>query len=218
MDSLIHLLILIATLVISFVSYSKIKEFEISPHNKTHLFKWLFPPSIKFPKTTYVGFSILLFLLFLLTKDITWFNVSVFIILLVMQMIITIDIYSHKLPNKYVLPLVLVALVIGTIQNGILETVGGMVVIFVLFLIIGLLRLGSFGGGDLKFGLIIGGLIGSGSISILLLVVCIMFVYSGIFLVIYLMNGFLTRKDFIPMGPFLYLGFLTYVFCQNFIS
>lgn len=156
-------------------------------------------------KEAYVASSATLFILYFNLFEVSWVNVFIFIIILVLQMIIFIDVKCFRLPNLYVLPLIPVALLVSTFHIGFFQSLLGGLTAFAIIFVLGMIRVGGLGGGDLKFAVVLGLLLGAGHI---VLALCLMFVFGGLFSYLFYAMKIIGRKDYIPYGPFLFLGFV----------
>lgn len=202
----------IITVIFSLFFYrlNKDEEFDVNAKSKIVMFWLLFPPVVRFPKLTYLGFSLILFGLYFNFYDPTFISCITFFLILYMQMIISIDIKCHRLPNKFVLPLIPVSFAVGVFTyGGIVDPLLSLLTATVIFFLIGVIKLGSLGGGDLKFAMALSPLI---AIDQILFSICLMFILGGLFTLLFLGTGIIGRKSFIPYGPFLFIGFFIVLF------
>lgn len=196
---------LFVTTVLSYFLYKQTDRYNISEDSKIILFHLIFPFSEKHMKLVYIVCSNMLFGVFFYVMELNLVNLAVFILILFMQMIIFIDIKCFRLPNIYVLPLILLSLIVSSFHIGIMDAFLGGVIAFIIVFIIGMLRVGGLGGGDLKFAVALGMLLGMKYIVVAL---CLMFILGGLFSFLFYFNKIIDRKDYIPYGPFLFLGYV----------
>jgi leader peptidase (prepilin peptidase)/N-methyltransferase len=94
---------------------------------------------------------------------------------------------------------------VSSFHIGIKNALLGGIIAFVIVFVIGMLRMGGLGGGDLKFAVALGMLLGTKYIVVAL---CLMFILGGLFSFLFYFNKIIGRKDYIPYGPFLFLGYV----------
>ena len=118
------------------------------------------------------------------------------------SLVITILILStlHKLINYY----------INHVPMHLLNSFGGLALAGGLFLLIVILSRGGMGGGDVTLIGALGFVLG---IKLILLNIFLSFVLGGIISVFLLATKIKSKKDPIPFGPFIVLGFMITVFC-----
>lgn len=149
--------------------------------------------------------SIGLFLIYFNVFSATIVNIFIFAIILILQMIIFIDVKCFRLPNLYVLPLIPLSLLVSTFHIGFFQAFAGGLTAFGIVFLLGIIRVGGLGGGDLKFSVVLGMLLGA---KYIVLALCLMFVFGGLFSYLFYSKKIISRKDYIPYGPFLFLGFV----------
>ena len=91
-----------------------------------------------------------------------------------------------------------------------LNSFGGLALAAGLFLLIVILSRGGMGGGDVTLIGALGFVLG---IKLILLNIFLSFVLGGIISVFLLATKIKSKKDPIPFGPFIVLGFMITVFC-----
>ena len=156
-------------------------------------------------------FAITVVTIFNLTRDITIFEaVSNYLTVLFLLWLGAIDAKSFLLPNKILLAwfgcrmVLMLAAFLQTGNFGILvDSVAGAVVIGLFFLITYYLSKRTLGGGDVKLSFVLGLSI---TISMIFPAVFIGLVFCAAFSLVGLATKKLTRKDIIPLGPFLFIG------------
>jgi len=134
--------------------------------------------------------------------------------LAVVSVVLTvIDLRTHRLPNRIVLPSYIVAAVLLTsaaVLSGdlvaLLRAVIGMAALYVLYFTLRLVRPSGMGGGDVKLAGLIGfylGWIGWGALAVGAFAA---FLLGGLFGVLLLLARRAGRKTAIPFGPWMLAG------------
>lgn len=195
---------LILTIVISFILFNETKKYEISDDSKIALFHLSFPFTEKHPVLAYVIFSSFLYFVWFSVLPMNLHFSLVFLAVLIMQMVVYIDLKCFRLPNKYVLPLIVASAIISPFFIGISDALLGGLIAFAITFVLGMIRFGGLGGGDAKFSVIVGCFIG---MQYTVHTLALSFIIGGLFGFIYLFRKLVTRKDGIPYGPFFFLGF-----------
>jgi len=136
-----------------------------------------------------------------------------------------IDIDTHRLPNRIVLPSHLVAGILFTIAAGLLgdwasllRAAIGMAALAAFYFLLRLARPGGMGGGDVKLAGVIGihlGWIGWGALAVGAFAA---FLYGGVFGIALLLLRRAGRKSAIPFGPWMLLGAWTGVFAGEVVG
>ncbi|NYE20681.1 prepilin peptidase [Microbacterium immunditiarum] len=124
-----------------------------------------------------------------------------------------IDIRTHRLPNRIVLPSYVVAgvlLATAAVLSGdlvaLLRAVIGMAALYVFYFTLRLVRPSGMGGGDVKLAGLIGlylGWIGWGALAVGAFAA---FLLGGLFGVVIMLAGRAGRKTAIPFGPWMIAG------------
>ena len=135
----------------------------------------------------------------------------------VMLVIAVIDFKEQIIPDVLVLSILILSILyraadwlIYGVSFDILDSFLGALIPVLIFLLIILVSKGGMGGGDVTLVAAIGFILGRKSV---LLCIMLSFVLGAIISLILLATKLKTRKDAIPFGPFLILGFyLTYFF------
>lgn len=185
--------------------YREGDKYEFSDDSKIYLFYLIFPFLKNHMRRSYVFGSIVLYVLYFNLFEPTIVSIAIFAIIMVLQMIIFIDVKCFRLPNLYVLPLMPASLLIATFHIGFFQSMFGGLAAFLIVFLLGIIKVGGLGGGDLKFAVVLGLLLGSSHIVFAL---CLMFIFGGLFSYLFYSQKIIERKDYIPYGPFLFLGFV----------
>lgn len=124
-----------------------------------------------------------------------------------------IDVRTHRLPNRIVLPSYLVAsgcFVIAGIAGGSWErfvwALAGMGGLFLFYLAVRALSRSGIGGGDVKLAGLVGLHLGWLGLSALLVGAIAAFLLGGIYAAVLLISRRATRSTRIPFGPYMLAG------------
>lgn len=124
-----------------------------------------------------------------------------------------VDARTHRLPNRYVVPGLGVALVLlaaAALLAGdparLVPTVGGGVALFVFYLLLRMLRPGAMGGGDVKLAGLIGLHLGYLGWDSVLVGAAAGFLLGGLYGVVLLATRRATARTAVPFGPFMLMG------------
>lgn len=196
---------MLVTVLISYLLYREGNKYEFSDDSKVYLFYLIFPFLKKYMREAYITGSLAMFLLYFNVFTVSIVSVMIFAIILVLQMIIFIDVKCFRLPNVYVLPLIPISLIVSSFHIGFVQSFLGGLTAFIIVFLLGIVRIGGLGGGDLKFAVVLGMLLG---LNHIVLALCLMFVLGGLFSFLFYSQRIIGRKDYIPYGPFLFLGFV----------
>lgn len=142
------------------------------------------------------------------------FEITAYGYLAVISVVLSwIDIRTHRLPNRIVLPGYLVAGILLTAAAllagdpaALLRAGIGMVVLYAFYLVLRLVQPGGMGGGDVKLAGVLGiylGWIGWGALGVGALAG---FLLGGLFGVALLLTRRAVRRTAIPFGPWMILG------------
>ncbi|MFE4725375.1 prepilin peptidase [Microbacterium sp. NPDC056736] len=130
-----------------------------------------------------------------------------------------IDLETHRLPNGIVLPSYVVAGVLFTVASwllgdwaALLRAASGMVILYVFYFLLRLVRPGGMGGGDVKLAGVIGLHLGWLGWGVLVVGAFAAFVFGGVFGIALMAVRRADRKTAIPFGPWMILGAWTGVF------
>lgn len=133
--------------------------------------------------------------------------------LLVSAALTVIDLRTHRLPNRLVLPSYAVALALFTSASAVdaewrplLRAGLGMALAFGFYLVLRLMSLGGMGGGDVKLAGLIGLHLGWVGATPLVLGVLAGFVLGGLFGVVLLIARLAHRRTAIAFGPWMIAG------------
>lgn len=136
-----------------------------------------------------------------------------------------IDIDTHKLPNRIVVPslaIVTALLALASVGSGdwwaLLWAVVGGCALFIFYFIMVMLYPKGMGFGDVKLAGVVGlalGYLGGGA---LIVGAFAAFLLGGVFSIALLLTGKATRKSGIPFGPWMLLGAWVGIVCGNEIS
>ena len=200
-------------LILTISGLKIISKYSISEDSKLALFQLMTGMFGRNPRVLYFVQSFLVFGLLYSTNK-TWMEMIVLLVLFQgLQVVIHIDLKCFRLPNEIVLPLVLLSLIVHMFQEGFLEHLLGGLTGFSICLFLALLKNGGLGGGDVKLAMLMGiWLSPSGSLYSLALG----FIIGGVVSMILLKQKLINRKDYVPYGPYLYIGFVLYYFWEEF--
>ena len=127
-----------------------------------------------------------------------------------------IDLKEQIIPDSLVISIIVLTILYKVLNyflynesSEILESVLGFLVAGGLFLAIAIFSRGGMGGGDVTLISALGFILG---IKQILLVIFLSFLYGAIISIFLLSTKLKTRKDPIPFGPFIILGFFTTIF------
>jgi leader peptidase (prepilin peptidase)/N-methyltransferase len=136
--------------------------------------------------------------------DLPEFVVAV-VFLAALVAITVIDLRHQIIPDAITLPGVVAGFVASLVTGRIswIDSLGGIALGAGLFVAVILLSRGGMGGGDLKFGAMLGAFLGWQALLVALFVGVVL---GGMSAVALLASGRLARKDAIPFGPFLAIG------------
>lgn len=198
-------IIMLFQLVISAIGFQTVSRYKVSEDSKIELFYLLLPFWKKNPRIAYLIHAVVVFFL-IHSLDLHTLEALVLLIVLQgMQVAIYIDLKCFRLPNEIVLPLILLS--VGYLifsPNAMTHLLSG-IIGFSICLFLALINQGGLGGGDVKFAFLIGlwltpvGVIYALSAG---------FILGGIISMILIVRLLIGKKDYIPYGPYLYLGFL----------
>lgn len=138
------------------------------------------------------------------------------IFLFSLALVITqIDLEHYLIPNSLVLILLLTGIVYYFIEPvpGLVDRILGLVVGFLIPLILGYLSKGGMGGGDIKLMGAMGFWLGFPGVLYSLFIAALSGSIIGILMIA---AGIKKRKDPIPFGPFLVIGFLCIFFFHDY--
>lgn len=137
-------------------------------------------------------------------RDLRAFVVAV-VFLAALVAITVIDLRHQIIPDAITLPGVAAGFVASFVTGRIswIESVGGIMLGAGLFIAVILVSRGGMGGGDLKFGAMLGAFLGWQALLVALFVGVVL---GGMSAIALLASGRLARKDAIPFGPFLAIG------------
>jgi len=137
-----------------------------------------------------------------------FFYVVIFSILLV---ITVIDLKHMVIPDILVVSILIIAIIYKILSFilyanplNLLNSIGGLVISGLLFLLIILISKGGMGGGDVTLIASLGFIFG---VKGILLTIFLSFLTGSVISVILLISRIKTKKDPIPFGPFIVLGF-----------
>lgn len=157
---------------------------------------------------------------------VTGLTIEFFFLALLTSILLTIaaiDIKQQIIPDSLVISIFLLTVIYRAasyflyadtmnLKEGILGALLGLIV----FLLIVLVSRGGMGGGDVTLITVLGFILGWRD---LLVCTLLSFLIGAIISIILLISGIKTRKDPIPFGPFLIIGFyLSYFFGNEIIS
>lgn len=135
--------------------------------------------------------------------------------LLMALFLVFIDFKSYRIPNKIVVPLIIINFLFCVFNllffkdpyhyKLLLNSIS----IFVVFLFLGSIYPSGLGGGDLKFAVFLSLFIEKNVLNLGLLIGA---VFAGLFSLYMIKLGFLNKKSYIPYTPFLFLGVLFSMF------
>lgn len=138
------------------------------------------------------------------------------IITSILIVITFVDLDIMEIPDIFVVSLLLVSVLhkalncfIYNIEFGFLDSLLGFLVSGILFLLIITVSKGGMGGGDMTLIAALGFILGLKKIAVTIL---LSFLYGSIISIFLLASKLKTRKDPIPFGPFIVLGFFTSLF------
>jgi leader peptidase (prepilin peptidase) / N-methyltransferase len=124
-----------------------------------------------------------------------------------------IDVRTHRLPDRWVLPgygvagvLLPVAATVGGDPGRLLPTVGGALGMFVFYLALRLLRPGAMGGGDVKLSGVVGAHLGFLGWDVVLVGALAGFVLGGLFAVVLLLRERAGARTALAFGPWMLAG------------
>jgi len=121
------------------------------------------------------------------------------------------DMETYLIPDKITLPMVMGGLIFAVIEKNILDSIYGLLVGFLTFVIIGVLaklyyKKDAMGGGDMKLGAAMGAFWG---LKITIMMCYFSFLIGGLLGFILLITHLKERSDHIPFGPAMVLGSIT---------
>lgn len=198
------ILITIVSLILIYFLYKEAMKWEIRENSVYQMFEFIFPPVRKYPKVTYLLVSALVFGIFFYNYEVSIYSLGTYLVLMIVQMVVLIDIRTFRLPNKYVVTLMPFTLALGIYEFGWKAALVAFFVSFFITLILAVIRVGGLGVGDVKLITMVAPLLGWNFFYGIL----IMFVVGGIISFIFLVNKVVSRKTIIPYGPFLFVGFI----------
>jgi leader peptidase (prepilin peptidase)/N-methyltransferase len=124
-----------------------------------------------------------------------------------------VDIRTHRLPNRIVLPgypvaLVLlgIAAVVRAEPAALLRAVVAGAVIFGIFLALRLAQPGGMGGGDVKLAGLVGVMLGFAGWAVVAVGLFAAFVGGGLYSILLLVRKGADRRTAVPFGPWMLLG------------
>lgn len=128
-----------------------------------------------------------------------------------------IDLKEMVIPDSLVITILVLSLlykvsnyIIHKTSINIIDSIGGLLLAGGFFLLIVIFSNGGMGGGDVTLIASLGFLVG---IKNILLTIFLSFILGGIISVFLLATKIKTRKDPIPFGPFIVLGYMISVMC-----
>jgi prepilin signal peptidase PulO-like enzyme (type II secretory pathway) len=137
------------------------------------------------------------------------YGVSLFFVAGLALCMAVIDVKTLTIPNELIILFVLLSLYPLLRENTLLESLYGLLLMFVFFLVVLLVFPGSFGGGDVKFAAAIGLFLGLELAVVALEGSLITGAVAGTIYAIKTGRGFRSR---IPFGPFLFAGLMIALF------
>ena len=137
------------------------------------------------------------------------YSVSLFIIISIAIVISIVDIKTYTIPDSLIITTLIFAIYPVINQNSYLDSLYGLLLMAIFFIIIMLIFPGSFGGGDLKYSVAIGFFSGLELSIVVLEIALITGAISGIIYAIYTKKGL---KSKIAFGPFLAAGLILSIF------
>lgn len=140
---------------------------------------------------------------------ISFYSLSTFLLISVSMAISYIDTKSMTVPNFLVVIFLIISVYPIAAGENYLDSLFGMVLMFLIFFFVMLIFPGSFGGGDIKFASAIG-LVSGFEMSVVVLEIAL--ITGAIFGIIYALAS---KKGFriqIPFAPFLSAGFICSIF------
>jgi len=170
----------------------------------------------------YVGIPILITAFFILyVRQLSVYMTLLYVLMIAFGYVIAVtDLKTKKIPNRLILamfsvwvlivfPLILIN--IDLAMGLIINSVVGMLIGGGVFLLVYIASRKGLGGGDVKFMAAAGLYIGFGQVIPAMLYGTVLAALTGITLMLFRK---LTRKDTIPLAPFLYIGILLAIFWQ----
>lgn len=158
---------------------------------------------------------LILFNYFSLSTDFIFYAIITSILIV----ITFIDLEHMEIPDILVISLLIVSTLhklvnyyLFNIKFGLIDSVLGLLASSLLFLLIIVLSKGGMGGGDMTLIGALGYILGLKKIA---LVIMLSFLYGTIISIFLLASKIKTRKDPIPFGPFIILGFFTTLFWSD---
>ena len=146
----------------------------------------------------------LLFILMYVNYGLSWDFLRVVLYCFLFIVLIVIDMEHKIIPNKLIYPAAIITIVISIFfKPGIISSLIGGGVGFIILLIPALIYKGGMGGGDIKLATLVGLMTG---FPVILITIFVMAISGGIVAITLLLMGLKKRKDAIPLGPFLCLA------------
>lgn len=116
------------------------------------------------------------------------------------------DLQRRLIPNRVVLPAILVAFVASVVMRDEASSLMGAVTALLFMLLVSLFRRGGLGGGDVKMGTLAGAVVGYPGVIYGGTIMCLA---GGLVALALVSSGRANRTDALPYGPFIALGALT---------
>lgn len=140
--------------------------------------------------------------------------VSAYLVAAVAGAILTvIDVRTHRLPNRIVVPALIVTIALltascafGAPWAALVRALGAGAALFFFFVVLRVAGRGAIGGGDVKLAALVGVVLGWVGWSAVLLGVVVAFLVGGVVAVVLLATRRATGATRIPFGPFLVIG------------
>ena len=211
--SIFNILIFFSGMVLSFFLFGLTKKYNTSKDSKIGIFYLMFNSLETKPLLWYLTFHTFLSVI-VLGADISYqFKLFYIVIFSLMQCLAFIDLKCYLIPNKIVLPSMLLGSLmtffIGDFSSHIL---GGLIGFGVIF-IVALVNPRGMGGGDIKYAFLAGLLVGK---ELVLFTILSGLIIGGIISLFLLSKKLISRKSYLPYAPHLFMATIVFVMYKLF--
>jgi len=147
--------------------------------------------------------------LFIVSRDIPYsYKIFYIIVLSIMQCLAYIDIKCFLIPNKIVLPSIVLSIILSFFTSDFKNLILGGIIAFAIIFVLAIIYPQGMGGGDVKYAFLAGIVVGKKLVVYSLLSGLIIGGLISLFLMIFKLIG---RKDYLPYGPNLFIATVLFI-------